>query len=109
MAENKKLRLGLIGNPNVGKTTIFNAITGARQKTGNWPGIAVTSDGPEHLMFQLPEMVPGPIFSKMFEDLESGNLQRQDLLDYLTGARWSRDPRGNDDRSLSILSISDNK
>ena len=41
MAENKKLRLGLIGNPNVGKTTIFNAITGARQKTGNWPGVTV--------------------------------------------------------------------
>ncbi|MBO4355042.1 MAG: ferrous iron transport protein B, partial [Methanomicrobium sp.] len=41
MAETKKLRLGLIGNPNVGKTTIFNAITGARQKTGNWPGVTV--------------------------------------------------------------------
>ena len=41
MAENKKLRIGLIGNPNVGKTTIFNAITGARQKTGNWPGVTV--------------------------------------------------------------------
>ncbi len=41
MSDNKKLRIGLIGNPNVGKTTIFNAITGARQKTGNWPGVTV--------------------------------------------------------------------
>ncbi len=56
-------------------------------------------------MFQLPEMVPGPIFNKMFDDPESGNLQRQDLLDYLTGARWSRDPGGSDDRSLSIITV----
>ena len=68
--------------------------------------IAVTSDGPEHQMFQLPEMVaPRPIFNKTFEDSGAGNLQRQDLLDYLTGTRWSRDPRGNDDRSLAILSV----
>ena len=40
----------------------------------------------------------------MFEDLESGILQLRDLLDYLTGTRWSRYPRGSDDRSLAILS-----
>lgn len=31
----------LTGNPNTGKTTIFNALTGLRQKTGNWPGVTV--------------------------------------------------------------------
>ena len=31
----------LIGNPNCGKTTIFNALTGAHQKIGNWPGVTV--------------------------------------------------------------------
>jgi len=36
-----KIRVALTGNPNVGKTTIFNAITGARQKVGNWPGVTV--------------------------------------------------------------------
>ena len=41
MGNDKKIRVGLIGNPNVGKTTIFNAVTGARQKTGNWPGVTV--------------------------------------------------------------------
>ncbi|AKB20103.1 ferrous iron transport protein B [Methanosarcina sp. WWM596] len=36
-----KIRVALTGNPNVGKTTVFNAITGARQKVGNWPGVTV--------------------------------------------------------------------
>ncbi|MHB9021412.1 MAG: Fe(2+) transporter permease subunit FeoB [Halothiobacillus sp.] len=33
--------VGLIGNPNCGKTTLFNALTGMRQKVGNWPGVTV--------------------------------------------------------------------
>lgn len=35
------LSVALAGNPNVGKTTIFNRLTGARQKVGNWPGVTV--------------------------------------------------------------------
>lgn len=35
------LKIGLVGNPNCGKTTVFNALTGARQKVGNWPGVTV--------------------------------------------------------------------
>lgn len=31
----------LLGNPNCGKTTLFNLLTGARQKVGNWPGVTV--------------------------------------------------------------------
>ncbi|MCK5039295.1 MAG: ferrous iron transporter B, partial [Thermoplasmata archaeon] len=37
----KKIRVALAGNPNVGKTTIFNKITGAKQHVGNWPGVTV--------------------------------------------------------------------
>ena len=33
--------IGLVGNPNCGKTTLFNGLTGARQKVGNWPGVTV--------------------------------------------------------------------
>ena len=35
------LRLGLVGSPNAGKTTLFNALTGLRAKVGNYPGVTV--------------------------------------------------------------------
>ncbi len=38
---NKSRTIALAGNPNAGKTTIFNNLTGTRQKVGNWPGVTV--------------------------------------------------------------------
>ncbi len=37
----KKITIALAGNPNSGKTTVFNNLTGARQHVGNWPGVTV--------------------------------------------------------------------
>ena len=37
----RKIKIALAGNPNSGKTTVFNNITGARQNVGNWPGVTV--------------------------------------------------------------------
>ena len=33
--------VALLGNPNVGKTTLFNSLTGSNQYVGNWPGVTV--------------------------------------------------------------------
>jgi ferrous iron transport protein B len=37
----EELQVGFVGNPNCGKTTLFNAYTGANLKVGNWPGVTV--------------------------------------------------------------------
>jgi len=39
--EEKMLRIALIGNPNSGKSTVFNALTGGNAHVGNWPGVTV--------------------------------------------------------------------
>ena len=41
MSEKKEMTIGFIGNPNCGKTTLFNAYTGANLKVANWPGVTV--------------------------------------------------------------------
>ncbi|MBQ3737071.1 MAG: 50S ribosome-binding GTPase, partial [Candidatus Methanomethylophilaceae archaeon] len=35
------LTIALAGNPNCGKTTLFNKLTGASQRVGNWPGVTI--------------------------------------------------------------------
>ena len=61
MAENGQIRIALAGNPNCGKTTMFNNITGAKQHVGNYAGVTVEKkegytkfDGHDLLFIDLP-------------------------------------------------------
>ncbi|MEZ5162831.1 MAG: FeoB small GTPase domain-containing protein, partial [Fimbriimonadaceae bacterium] len=62
MAETSaKKRVALVGNPNAGKTSLFNALTGLHQKTGNYPGVTVEkSEGECQLTFQQVDVVDVP-------------------------------------------------
>ena len=53
--------IAVVGNPNCGKTTLFNALTGAKQRVGNWPGVTVERktglyrfEGDEYELVDLP-------------------------------------------------------
>lgn len=68
MAE--KITIALAGNPNCGKTTLFNALTGSHQRVGNWPGVTVervegsySYDGRDITVIDLPGIYSFSAFS----------------------------------------------
>jgi ferrous iron transport protein B len=74
------LTIAIAGNPNCGKSALFNALTGIRQRTGNWPGVTVDRkeghlelDGHKINVFDLPG-----IYS-----LDAASLDEQITRDYL--------------------------
>ena len=74
------LTIAIAGNPNCGKTALFNALTGIRQKTGNWPGVTVDRkeghrkiDGRDVTVIDLPG-----IYS-----FDASSLDEQVTRDYL--------------------------
>ena len=73
--------------------------------SANVNGIAITSDGPECLMFKLPELVPSEVFNAFFDDMATGNFDCQDLRNYLTRKKWSESYYGSDDRSVALLAL----
>jgi ferrous iron transport protein B len=71
--ENKKIKIVLAGNPNSGKTTLFNSLTGLKQKVGNYPGITVEKksadiniDGYKSKIIDLPGIYS--LFSKSIDE-----------------------------------------
>lgn len=80
----KKASIAVIGNPNCGKTTLFNALTGARQRVGNWAGVTVdkktgnyTWDNRELDLIDLPGTY------SLTSSAESTSLDEQVALDYI--------------------------
>lgn len=78
------LNIALIGNPNCGKTTLFNALTGLRYKVGNYPGVTVERregyaniDGEDFCIIDLPG-----IYS-----LQASSLDEQITADVINGSR----------------------
>ena len=63
------LKIALIGNPNCGKTTLFNGLTGAHQSVGNWPGVTVEKKtGVMHLGEIAVEVVDLPGIYSLEQD-----------------------------------------
>ena len=82
MAGNVPNTVALIGNPNCGKTTLFNAMTGAHQRIGNWPGVTVEKKvGSYDLKGQAVELIDLP-GTYGLADAQSG-LDEQIARDYL--------------------------
>ena len=59
--DSREIKAALVGNPNCGKTTLFNALTGSNQYVGNWPGVTVEkkeglakADGHDITIVDLP-------------------------------------------------------
>ena len=76
------MRFALIGNPNSGKTTLFNSLTGATARTGNWPGVTVSKkEGKynEHTIIDLPGIYSLSPYSP--EEIVSRNFLLHDDLD----------------------------
>ncbi len=76
----KPMVIGVVGNPNCGKTTLFNSLTGAKQRVGNWPGVTVDrKTGSYRFQERSVEVVDTPgIYS-----LAASSLDEQVTREYL--------------------------
>lgn len=81
-----KFIIGVVGNPNCGKTTLFNALTGSKQRVGNWPGVTVERKTGhyrfDHVEFELVDL-PGTYSLDVTE--ENVSLDEKIARDYVAG------------------------
>ena len=81
---NKQLTIAVAGNPNAGKTSLFNALTGLRQKVANYPGVTV--ERKEGLWSLSPDTSPARIIDLPgLYSLEATSLDEQIARDVLLG------------------------
>ena len=73
----EQIKIALAGNPNCGKTTLFNILTGSNQYVGNWPGVTVEK---KHEAFNT-------IDSDLFiEDITGGESEENGEYDSVLGS-----------------------
>lgn len=92
--QTKFLDEGIVGTDDF-KTTVI--------PTFRLDGMLIMSDGPQPMMIDLASQRPGEIVSQMIERSSRGEMQREDLIHYLSDARWFKDPRGGDDKSIVVF------
>lgn len=85
-SKNKKIRVALVGNPNAGKSSLFNALTGLRQKTGNYAGVTVERyEGETTLQTQEQthtfHIIDLPGLYSLYAKSEDERIARRTLLD----------------------------
>ncbi|MGR9053110.1 MAG: FeoB small GTPase domain-containing protein, partial [Gammaproteobacteria bacterium] len=78
--------VGVVGNPNCGKTTLFNALTGARQHVGNWPGVTVEKKtGEYHFENRTIQLVDLPGTYSLEAADEQVSLDEKVARDFVAG------------------------
>src|SRR5919205_3862133 len=82
--ETRQLTVALAGNPNAGKTTLFNALTGLRQKVANYPGVTVER---KEGVWSLAEGAPPARLIDLpgLYSLDAASIDEQIARDVLTG------------------------
>ena len=81
------IRIALAGNPNSGKTSLFNRITGAMQKVGNWGGVTVdTKEGTATIQHEKVNVVDLPGTYSLSTLSEEELVARNFIVDYREGA-----------------------
>ena len=80
-SEKTSLKVALVGNPNSGKSTLFNALTGLNQKTGNFPGVTVDKKSG---FVKLNRSIQRQASETKNPDTENNGIEKQKLKDEIT-------------------------
>lgn len=82
MSSQKTLKIALVGNPNLGKTTLFNRLCGLKQRTGNYPGVTIDKKKGSHKSGQHDfEIIDLPGINSLFPSSKDEELVVDYLLD----------------------------
>ncbi|MBC7450121.1 MAG: ferrous iron transport protein B, partial [Cytophagales bacterium] len=90
MSQQKRVKVALIGNPNSGKSSLFNHLTGLNQKIGNFPGVTV--DKKTGVCELSPTIQADIIDLPGTYSIYPRSLDEQVVFDYLTGTLRSEQP-----------------